>query len=190
MALAETSRLASAGAQLNYEIWANSLVQFMMFAAGTVAALALRGRAPTIGRIGRALLLTSGGTAWFVAAVVCNAKGSGAAIAGFGVPIGYALAAIGCACIFMAIIGVRAKMPSPLVYLGRISFGLYVFHELVIHIVQGTTIALGHPLGPVSTSPLSLALTIALAALSFNHFETPFLRKKQRLAAIDTRPVT
>nr|WP_267955091.1 acyltransferase [Paraburkholderia aspalathi] len=188
LGLTETNRLASAGAQLDYEIWANTLVQFMMFSAGAVTAIALQGSAPALGRVWRCLLAIVGVASWFVAAIGCNAKGIGAAPSGLSIPAGYALAALGCICIFLTFIGTLAKMPWTLVYLGRISFGLYVFHEPAIQIVHGATVALGHPLGYLSMSPLALALTIVVAVISFKYFETPFLRGKAKLAVIDTRP--
>lgn len=188
LGLIETNRLASAGAQLDYEIWANTLVQFMMFSAGAVTAIALQGRAPALGRIWRWPLAIVGLASWFVAAIHCNVKGIGAAPSGLSIPAGYALAALGCVCIFLTFIGTRAKMPWTLVYLGRISFGLYVFHEPAIQILHGATVALGYPLGYLSMSPLALALTIVVAVISFKYFETPFLRGKAKLAVIDTRP--
>jgi peptidoglycan/LPS O-acetylase OafA/YrhL len=55
-----------------------------------------------------------------------------------------------------------------LAYLGRISFGLYVFHAAAIELA-----------GPV----LALPLTIALATASYKYLETPFLRLKERFGA-------
>jgi len=49
--------------------------------------------------------------------------------------------------------------------LGKISFGLYVFHVAAIEVV-----------GPLAGLPL----TIALGALSYRFLEAPFLRLKQR----------
>jgi peptidoglycan/LPS O-acetylase OafA/YrhL len=61
---------------------------------------------------------------------------------------------------------------TPLVYLGRISYGMYLWHMLVIGAV------------PADDWPLMIVLvfpgTIALAALSFHFVEKPFLRLKSR----------
>lgn len=187
LGLAETSRLAGTGAQLDYEILANSLVQFIMFSAGTATAIALRGRIPAFSILWRSLFVFAGGACWFASAVGCNAKGIGVAPSGPTIPLGYALAAMGCVWIFLAFIGIRAQMPWTLIYLGRISFGLYMYHELAIQTVHEVLVELGHPLGYFSASPFTFMLTIVAAAVSFKYFETPFLRKKEELAAIDTR---
>jgi peptidoglycan/LPS O-acetylase OafA/YrhL len=59
-------------------------------------------------------------------------------------------------------------------YLGRISYGLYVFHTLCI--------ALGNQVvrGNVGRVGIGLLLTIAMAAASYHYFERPFLKLKQR----------
>jgi peptidoglycan/LPS O-acetylase OafA/YrhL len=60
----------------------------------------------------------------------------------------------------------------PLVYLGRISYGLYMFHTTVIT----ACVALLGWWG----APVSGVVTVALAAASYRWFEAPFLRLKAR----------
>ena len=71
----------------------------------------------------------------------------------------------------------------PLVYLGRISYGLYVFH--------GAMYALTHWAGLrwQSRLPVAFLLTLAVAALSYRYLERPFLRLKQRYARVESAPV-
>jgi peptidoglycan/LPS O-acetylase OafA/YrhL len=38
-------------------------------------------------------------------------------------------------------------------------------------------------------TPLALALTVGLAALSYRYFESPFLRLKERFTFVQSRPV-
>jgi peptidoglycan/LPS O-acetylase OafA/YrhL len=67
----------------------------------------------------------------------------------------------------------------PLRFLGRISYGMYVFHD----IVHGPLNSLANWLLPGSlwlTSVLALAGTILLAWLSFRFLESPFLNMKER----------
>ena len=81
-----------------------------------------------------------------------------------------------------------------LVFLGKISFGLYVFYILAIKLMS--TILIG--LDIRSTSEVwnyglrltsSLAITIAISALSYFLFERFFLRAKLRFSAIESRPI-
>jgi len=68
-------------------------------------------------------------------------------------------------------------------YLGKISYGFYVFH---MGIVQKVT-ALGFP--PLMTFLVALILTIAVSAASYALLERPFLKLKQRFELIAARPV-
>jgi peptidoglycan/LPS O-acetylase OafA/YrhL len=67
------------------------------------------------------------------------------------------------------------------VYLGRISYGLYLLHFSVYHLVEHNL-----PAGSLSSTlrfGLKLALTLLLAAASFHFMERPFLRLKARFVA-------
>ena len=72
----------------------------------------------------------------------------------------------------------------PLRYLGRISYGLYVYHFPVIWFVeqvQSDTNFLPN-MGKPGVMLISLALTFLLAALSFHFLEAPFLKLKDRFS--------
>jgi peptidoglycan/LPS O-acetylase OafA/YrhL len=77
------------------------------------------------------------------------------------------------------------------VYLGRISFGLYVFHVLAkdfaLHFLPKT----GDYHGFLFVLWLSatFGLTVGMAALSYRFFETPFLKMKKRFEVIASRPI-
>ncbi len=92
--------------------------------------------------------------------------------------------------------------PLSITYLGKISFGLYVFHVPVLlavnHLLGSTRFALNSGSGHSGTNlwhvlgvrvPLSLGLTTGLAALSYRFLETPFLRLKERFAFVHSRPM-
>ncbi len=71
-----------------------------------------------------------------------------------------------------------------LVYLGRISYGLYVFHEPVLA---------GSPLHHwelpwFARLPVAFGLTVAIAALSYRLLEQPFLRLKERFTYVRSSP--
>jgi peptidoglycan/LPS O-acetylase OafA/YrhL len=67
----------------------------------------------------------------------------------------------------------------PIVYIGTISYGLYLLHIIAIEVARPVVKPLseGHGL-PLFL--LSAALSIVLAALSFRYFETPMLRLKSK----------
>jgi peptidoglycan/LPS O-acetylase OafA/YrhL len=87
----------------------------------------------------------------------------------------------------------RALAWAPLAWLGKISFGLYVFHILTGWIAEtllGPTAAtlIPYPLaGRLVVVALALGLTVALAAASYYLYEQRFLRLKERFTLIRSR---
>jgi peptidoglycan/LPS O-acetylase OafA/YrhL len=63
---------------------------------------------------------------------------------------------------------------APMVWLGRISYGLYMYHEIVLDRHR---------------SILAIPITIAVGATSYYAIERPFLRLKTRWARVPSRPV-
>jgi peptidoglycan/LPS O-acetylase OafA/YrhL len=74
----------------------------------------------------------------------------------------------------------------PLRWLGRISYGAYVFHDIFHDLYAHTSVALGHHSTYCATHTagltviLGLTTTFLLAWLSFRYFESPFLNLKER----------
>ena len=89
----------------------------------------------------------------------------------------------------MALVGVKgpyARLLSwaPLIYLGRISYGIYVYHVFVIIIISPLLVPYGltevhFAFGRIA---LLLMLTLALSSLSWHYVEQPFLAWKKALA--------
>ena len=75
-----------------------------------------------------------------------------------------------------------------LLYLGKISYGLYVLHELA-HFCAMRIVPASTPGMVLAQSIVGLALTIVLAAASYRWLESPFLRLKERFAHVQSRPV-
>jgi peptidoglycan/LPS O-acetylase OafA/YrhL len=109
--------------------------------------------------------------------------------------LGWPLVALGCTGIVAAIIdgeGVVVRLlRSPLLtYLGRLSYGLYVFHELGL-LIADHVFAGGHLTAArlVEHWLFGLGLTFAFAALSYRFIEQPFLRlKERRYTVVASRP--
>jgi peptidoglycan/LPS O-acetylase OafA/YrhL len=79
-----------------------------------------------------------------------------------------------------------------LAYLGKISYGLYVYHKLGIflanrmtkpHLDSDRLVAY-----PAMVLLLSFVITVAISAVSYGLLEKPFLKLKERFAVIQSRP--
>lgn len=175
-------------------VWFNSLVQFLNFSAGILLCLALRGRMPGYSLLERGLLLFGCAACYIVAVFGCGIR-----FAGTHPPdalrliLGYTLASTGCVLCLLAFLGIKDAWLSPiLVYLGKISYGLYVFHVLAIWLVERgaqTWHLHGGKLPLPMLMALSLALTILFAVSSYRFLEAPFLRYKRKFEVVRARPV-
>jgi peptidoglycan/LPS O-acetylase OafA/YrhL len=111
------------------------------------------------------------------------------------------MVSIGCVMVLVAFLGIDRKfLPRWAIYLGRISFGLYVFHEFALYFTRmlpiGTLLLKTIPsfhvrafVNPCLSLGLPLVLTFGMAVLSYRYLETPFLRMKQRHAVIESEPI-
>jgi peptidoglycan/LPS O-acetylase OafA/YrhL len=75
-------------------------------------------------------------------------------------------------------------------WLGTISYGFYVFHDIPhpVYISIATWLVGQHPrIQTIVTLAIAFVSTLALSYLSFRFFETPFLRLKDRLAPSKAR---
>jgi peptidoglycan/LPS O-acetylase OafA/YrhL len=186
----------------DYSLWGNSVVQFECFAAGILLCLILRGQVPRFSMWHRIMFLLGCSFCWFYASYGLNARmlnminpGSWPLIGG------YALASLGSVFLLVAILGVEPRLlPAWVIYLGRISFGLYVYHKFAMDIIGEFDIVnflhnsiSNYPLRVFldagSTIGLPLVLTFLMAALSYRFIETPFLKMKKRHSVIDSQPI-
>ena len=79
---------------------------------------------------------------------------------------------------------------SPLAFLGKISYGLYVYHLLAIGLASKIFKVEATNYWPwvLAVFVLPLLLTIIMASISYLCLEKPFLRIKDRFAIISSRP--
>jgi peptidoglycan/LPS O-acetylase OafA/YrhL len=81
------------------------------------------------------------------------------------------------------------RRPS-VVWLGRISYGLYMFHEIAIGLVRWLGAGIPSFTGrEFVLAVLRPAVTIALAAASYYGLERPFLRFKRRWTRVPSKPI-
>lgn len=175
---------------LSTSIWANSFVQFQFFAAGSILAVLQRKQLPKLGQAQRLLYVGLSFVLLFSADFLFHLK-TPDAIATPATPIGYLLVLAATVLLLRGFLG--STPPSwmrPMIYLGKISYGLYVFHWIVIDLVslllsRQYTAHVAVLIG----APVSLAITILVAAASYKFYESPFLRLKERFTFVHSRDV-
>jgi peptidoglycan/LPS O-acetylase OafA/YrhL len=163
-------------------IFTNSIAHLDSLALGIVSVIWLRQRPFDPARWSRLGLLSAGITVWL-------ASSHFYALTRVFMLLGYPAMAFGAWLIFLSALGV-SRAPRWLRYLGKISYGLYVFHLLSLHIVMHLLGDYPHDLRSfIRFVMLGLGLTVLIAASSYRMFESPFLRYKERFAFVKSRPV-
>jgi peptidoglycan/LPS O-acetylase OafA/YrhL len=179
--------------------WTNSLVMFQFFAGGALLAMGLRGRVPQWSAPVRLMAFGSGLACWIIAQTVFRVRGwepfttVGQAFAG------WPLILAGCVLFLLSFLGIGAnRIPHWIAYLGRISYGLYIYHSLIYMLVfRYLAPHIWHMQQPNSSWHLPvvwtlvacvLAISIVIAHFSYRLLEKPFLRIKERFALVPSRP--
>ncbi len=187
----------------NDHSWYDAPVQFECFAGGILLCLVLHSRLFRIRLWQRLSVIVIAWGCWLFAAHLLSSGGfQSNASHGCWPPMSYyALAVLGSVLILVAFLGINPKLlPGWIIYLGRISFGLYIFHIFATRITDLIPIGrilkalipsflLRAVLNPALSLGLPLALTIGMAAVSYRFIETPFLKMKKRHAMIESQPV-
>jgi peptidoglycan/LPS O-acetylase OafA/YrhL len=169
-------------------IFCNTLARLDPIAAGALIPYFLKGQIPRLSPGVRGALLVLG----LLGIVICGGCGAGSGALAF---VTYPAATLASVSLLVGTLGcdlssTPAWFRRPLVYLGRISYGLYVFHGLSFAVIL-TIIPLHHPslaqfLMQIGTI---LLLTVLLASLSYRFLESPFLRLKDRFAYVKSAPL-
>lgn len=165
-----------------YTVWPNTLARLDSIGFGILLAATLGANLPNWSFPRRALLLAGGLVAWLIA-------GHYAGPTSMYTVLGYPAMTLGSVAIFLSFAGAQASSRA-LIYLGKISYGLYVYHVLsltIVRLVFGGK--MGHLLWFGAATGLALLLTIVLAALSYKFLESPFLNLKKRFTYVQSRPV-
>ena len=165
-------------------LWFNTFVRLDSIALGILLALLFHGRpTPRFGVPARLALLLLGTSAWLIVGHYCGLLDPFLTPAGG--MIGYPLMSFGGAAIFLSFLGASQDgfsfLKNPLlVYLGKISYGLYAFHQLALHLSERLFRQYHHPFQWTLSWLSALAMTFLLAIVSFRWLESPFLRWKQK----------
>ena len=175
--------LAALGA-VHPAVWTNTFARLDPIALGALLAVVLRGRAPNLAPVVRIGLLIGGLGAW----VVCLYRFG---FDGWGSLVTYPVVAVASMGMLLAVLrpdgrrspAARALVHPALVHLGRVSYGLYVFHVLALTLARRS---LG---GVFAPALVGFALTVGMALISYRVLEQPFLRlKRRRFTRIATAP--
>lgn len=165
-------------------LWFNTFARLDSIALGILLALAFHGRpTPSFVLSVRLALLLFGISAWLVVGHFCRLLDLSPTLArGM---FGYPLMSLGGAAIFLSVFGASQDgfsfLKNPLlVYLGKISYGLYAFHLFAIQLSERLFAHYHHPFAWTLSLLSALAITFLLAIASFRWLESPFLRWKQK----------
>ncbi|MEI9975162.1 MAG: acyltransferase [Ignavibacteriota bacterium] len=169
-----------------WRLWYDTPVEFLFFAAGVLIALRTHRKELSRTPVAVRCALMACGIACLAAAVQFGGVGTDnvPSIDALKSYIGYGGAMAGCTLIFISVLGI-SRIPSPIIYLGKISFGLYVFHGAVMGTLQNLT---NNAKGHLPPMLCALMLCIVGAHLSYQLLEKPFLRMKERFEVVHSRP--
>lgn len=169
-------------------VWCNTFARLDPIAAGILVAAVWRGGIPTF-NLGTRLAMLAAGT--IPLALVANYWKIHEPERLEWIPtlLGFPVVAVSCTAIMLSVLGVQLRMPRSLLYLGKISYGLYVYHALG-NVLSNKLVPVHTAFVQLALRPIAaLAITMVLAVISYAVLETPFLKLKRRFAHIDSRPV-
>ncbi len=178
--------------------WTNSFVQFQFFAAGILCSVCLGGKHPEWPIATRMILFLIGIACWLMASIFCEINADAPHLATVTQSVsGWLLILLGVMLMFFSLLGVPTKyLPSPFIYLGKISFGMYIFHIsiywIIFRIFKDELGMLSEKLGIVDWKNElgfvgAFLTTVTLATLSYHFFERPFLKWKNRFTLVPSR---
>jgi peptidoglycan/LPS O-acetylase OafA/YrhL len=161
-------------------VWCNTLARLDPIALGALLAFVLRGRTPSLNTGYRLLLCGLAVVSWLLVARYMSKDGPTSIIS-------YAVSALASVSLLVGFLTTNSRfLYRPpftwLVYLGRISYGLYVFHLFALTLMSKLLVipVLQIQLNFERRLLFSFLLTVILAAVSYRWLEQPFLRLKKR----------
>ncbi len=170
-------------------MWAATITRLDPIALGIILASTEGQRLISTISARAAFWILAAGVLLFVAAALCGPIEQQHAMA----VVQYSATAIASACLLIGALrqdAVARFLSRPeLRYLGKISYGLYAIHLVVISAVRRLVEKTPIPdaLAPAATLLLALPAAIVLASVSYRYLETPFLRLKDRFSVVRSR---
>jgi len=177
-------------------VWTNTLTRLDPIAGGILLGVWTMDKTPKLGSLTRAMLMASGILTIFGVSTFCNPGSSpNTAVTLF---FGYPAITLGCVAIVVSVLGMKLHQNRLItrvgIYLGQISYGLYVWHFLALLLMlKVLTRAIpfaGDWIGSsIFEAVCALGLTIAISIASYHFLETPFLKLKAHFALVPSRPI-
>ena len=167
----------------------NTISRLDPIALGTLLAL-LENKLPRIHRPTRWALIALGLLTWLAASAYSGSGMVGHSVSPWKLLVTRPCIALASMLILVAVLGSSQNLFANrgLIYLGKISYGLYVIHEfgrfLAAYLIHAHSVSTDAAQGG-----LALCFTFILAAMSYRWLETPFLRLKDRFSHVSSRPV-
>jgi peptidoglycan/LPS O-acetylase OafA/YrhL len=160
---------------------------------GILVAFVFGGEAPNLSLLGRSALAGFSLSVWCITAAYAQLNEQTEVAPVLGTLIGRPLVALAAAGLLIAAIGAPAAgakilTNSVLNYLGRISYGLYVYHAAGL-LIAGHLVRKNSIRGFTAFALLGMLLTVMFSMISYRWLESPFLRIKERFALVRSRPV-
>lgn len=168
-----------------WQIWANTFTHLDSMAGGILLAVLLGGRVPRTQVWLRMVLIAAVITPVLIVGYFDELQAS---VSRTAVLIGCPVIALSCTVIVFAVVGMELQQQT-LRYLGKISYGLYVYHLTCIRITDRVLDVSWGVLSAALRIAVAFGLTIMVAAISYRFLETPFLNLKRRFTYINSRPV-
>lgn len=166
-------------------VWCNTFARLDPIALGALMAVFLKGRTIRLGRVAR-ILIGAGGLFALVAAARFT-RGSGIPSLVF-----YPLVASGAAMLLFAFLRIeigKSYLTRTLIYLGRISYGLYVWHVFALNQAGRFNVSERYSINFATNILIGLVLTVIVSVASYELYESYFLRLKERFTRVPSRPV-
>ena len=173
------------------QIWTNLFTRFDPLVLGTLLAL-YRSRNPATGR-GDGLKYLGG-----ISLVVLPTFFPNIDTHSIHVVWQYLSVALGFCLLLDASLAGVVRLPhliltgKPIVWLGKLCYGLYVYHLIGINVAKklqrSLHLAPGSELTWIVTIILALIVTVFLSYVSYNFFEKKFLRLKNKFTIVQSRP--
>jgi peptidoglycan/LPS O-acetylase OafA/YrhL len=174
----------------NQVFWFNTFTRLDPIGLGILLALLLHTKRVRPNGWERIFLLCASLVILLVVSWYCHLNWLTAPVSGLGL-LGYPMAALSCCGIVLATVGTNLPITrnAALIYLGKISYGLYVYHLLGMWMIDRLSAHLHRSYDPFAYAVAGLGLTIVLASTSYHFLELPFLQFKKRFTYVLSRPV-